>query len=66
MKETRGIIILLYYTENATLKQTLNGACPMAQRLASSVLELKETLKSHPFENVKDKFIIITFDSIIK
>ena len=40
MKETRGIIILLFYTENATLKQTLNGACPTAQRLASSVREL--------------------------
>ena len=37
MKDTRGIIILLCSTENATLKQTLNGACPTAQRLASSV-----------------------------
>ena len=34
--ETRGIIILLYYTLNTTLKQTLNGACPTAQRLALS------------------------------
>ena len=49
MKETRGLIILLYYTENVTLKQTLNGACPTAQRLASSVLELTESLQSHPF-----------------
>ena len=43
MAETRGIIFLLYYTENATLKQTLMGACPTAQRLVSSVLELTET-----------------------
>ena len=43
IKETTGIIILLYYTENATLTQSLNGACPTAQRLALSVLELNET-----------------------
>ena len=49
MKETREIIILYNYTENATLKQTLHGACPTAQRLASSVLELTETIQSHPF-----------------
>ena len=49
MKETRAVIILLYHTENATLKQTLNGACPTAQRLASSVSELTGTLQSHPF-----------------
>ena len=51
MKETKGILILLCYTENATLKQTLNAACPLPwqQRLASSVLELTETLQSHPF-----------------
>ena len=33
MKETREVIILLYYTENTTLKQTLNRACRTAQRL---------------------------------
>ena len=49
MKETKGIITLLYYTENATLKQTLKGAYPTAQRLASMNLELTETLQSHPF-----------------
>ena len=37
IKEKRGMIILLYYTENITLKRTLKGACPTAQRLASSV-----------------------------
>ena len=40
MKETRGIVILLYYTENATLKQTLKGAWPTALRVASSVTDL--------------------------
>ena len=40
MKETREVIILLYYTENVTLKQTLNRACRTAQRLASSAREL--------------------------
>ena len=39
MKETRGIFILLYYTENATLKRIFNGACPTAQRLATSLGE---------------------------
>ena len=29
MKELRVIIIFLYYTENATLKYTLDGACPI-------------------------------------
>ena len=48
MKETREVIILLYYTENATLKQTLNRVCRTAQRLASSVRELTGTLQSHP------------------
>ena len=50
MKETREVIILLNYTENATLKQTLNRACGTAQRLASSVRELTGTLQSHPFK----------------
>ena len=40
IKETRRIIILLYYTEKATLKLTSNGTCPTTQRLASCVLEL--------------------------
>ena len=35
--------------ENATLKQTLNGACPTAQLLASNVRELTGTQQSHPF-----------------
>ena len=47
MKETREVIILLYYTENAILKQTLNTACHTAQRLTSSVRELTGTLQSH-------------------
>ena len=51
MKETRGTFIILYYTENATLKQSLNGACPTTQRLALSVLELIETLQSHPLKS---------------
>ena len=51
MKETREVIILLYFTENATLKQTLNKACHTAQPLASSVRELTGTLQSHPFKN---------------
>ena len=49
MKATRGISILLYYTENLTLKRTLNGACPTAQRMELSVLELTKTLQSQPF-----------------
>ena len=50
MKETGEVIILLYYTENATLKQTLNRARRTAQRLASSVRQLIGTLQSHPFK----------------
>ena len=55
LKETREVIILLYYTENVTLKQTLIRACRTAQRLASSVRELTGTLQSHPFL-LKDSF----------
>ena len=50
MKETGEVIILLYYTENTTLKQTLNRACRIAHRLASSVKELTGTLQSYPFK----------------
>ena len=49
MKEIKGIIILLYYTENTTLKQTLNGSCATTQHLAWSVCELPETFLSHSF-----------------
>ena len=50
MKETRKIYNYpLYHTENATLKQTLNEACPVAQSMASSVLDLTETLQSKHF-----------------
>ena len=57
MKETRGIIILLYYTENATLKQTLNGPFLTAQRLASSVRELTGTLQSPPFNRTGTSWV---------
>ena len=50
IEETRGIIVLLFYTENAIMKQTLNGARYTAQRLASSVKEFTGTLQSHPFD----------------
>ena len=40
---TWGIMILLFDIENATIKQTLNGACSTAQRLASSVREFTWT-----------------------
>ena len=46
-EETREIIILLFYTEDATMKQTLNRACPTAQCLASSAREFTWTLQSH-------------------
>ena len=49
MKEIGEVIILLYYTENTTLKQTLNRACRTTQRLASSDRELIGTLQSYPF-----------------
>ena len=49
MKETRKVIILLNYTENETLKQSLDGACLKAQHLALSILELIENLLSHPW-----------------
>ena len=55
MKESRGksmFILMLFSTENATLKQTLNDACPTAQRLASCVRELTATLQSHPFDTM--------------
>ena len=45
MKETREIIILLNYTENATLIQTLNGASPTAQRLALSLRAYRDPTK---------------------
>ena len=48
-EETRGTIILLFYTEDATMKQTLNRACPTAQRLATSAREYTGTLQSQPF-----------------
>ena len=48
-EETRKISILLIYTEDATMKQTLNRACPMAQRLALSAREFTGTLQSQPF-----------------
>ena len=47
-------------TENTTIKQTLNGACPTAQRLALSVREFTGTLQSHPLFRNK----IILFDSM--
>ena len=47
---TRGTTILSFYTEDATMKQTLNGACPTAQRVALSVREFTGTLQSHPFK----------------
>ena len=50
MKETGEITILLYYTENVTLKQILNRACRTAQRLASSVRELTEAVQILPFK----------------
>ena len=65
MKETRGIIILLCYTENATLKQTLNGAFPTAQHLALSVWELTETLQSHPFIIEINVFLLSFFHQYI-
>ena len=55
MKDTRGIIILLYYTEKATLKQILNWACPTAQRLALCVLEFTETLQRGPIMYLNPK-----------
>ena len=58
LKETGEVIILLYYTENVTLKQTLNRACLTAQRLASRVRELTATLQSHPF---KDNYLPFFF-----
>ena len=47
------------HTENATLKQALNGACPMTQRLALNVLELTETPKSNPLKIRGNLFIQI-------
>ena len=42
-EETRGMIILLFYTENATMKQTANEAYPTAQRLASNAIDFTWT-----------------------
>ena len=53
IKETKGMISPLFNIEYSTLKQTLNRACPMAQRLAWSVEELTETLQSHPLGKTK-------------
>ena len=57
MKETRGMIFLLYFTENATLIQTLSGAYSTAQHLASTVLELTENLQSHPFNREETSWV---------
>ena len=57
MNETRGVISLLFYTEKATLKQTLDGACLMAQRLASSLKKLTATLQSHPFNRKRTSWV---------
>ena len=46
-KKTKGMIFRLFYTENAIMKQTFDGACPTAQRLASSVRQFRGTLQSH-------------------
>ena len=40
------MIIHLIHTEDATIKQTFNRACPTAQRLASSTREFTGALHS--------------------
>ena len=50
MKETKGIAILLYYTENATLKQTLNEASPTAQRSGIECFRAYRDPSKPPFQ----------------